>query len=142
MEPLPTRQYLERVLNMNRFLIRPMVRCANLASHALSLCAGQVSQDFERRYGLRPWLLESFVETPTYEGSCYQAANWIRVGQTKGRGRNGPNHAVKSIKDVYLYALVKDFHDRVGVKPPDRQRPERGEWLGGRGLGGARIWGL
>jgi hypothetical protein len=40
------------------------------------------------------------------------------VGQTKGRGRNGPNHAVKSIKDVYLYALVKDFHDRAGVKPP------------------------
>ena len=51
---------------MNRFLIRPMVRCANLASHALSLCAQQVSRDFERRYGLRPWLLESFVETPTY----------------------------------------------------------------------------
>ena len=112
------RQYLERVLNMNRFLIRPTVRCANLASHALALSAGQVSRDFERRYGLRPWLLESFVETPTYQGSCYQAANWIRVGQTKGRGRNGPNHAVKSIKDVYLYALVKDFHARVGVKPP------------------------
>jgi hypothetical protein len=111
-------QYLERVLNMNRFLIRPMVRCANLASHALSLCAQQASRDFQRRYGLRPWLLESFVETPTYEGSCYQAANWIRVGQTKGRGRNGPNHAVKSIKDVYLYALVKDFHKQVGVKPP------------------------
>jgi hypothetical protein len=116
--PSQRSEHLERVLNMNRFLIRPMVRCANLASHALSLCARQVSQDFERRYGLRPWLLESFVETPTYEGSCYQAANWIRVGQTKGRGRNGPNHAVKSIKDVYLYALVKDFHNQVGVKPP------------------------
>jgi len=54
-------QHLERVLNMNRFLIRPMVRCANLASHALSLCVQRVSGDFERRYGLRPWLLESFV---------------------------------------------------------------------------------
>jgi hypothetical protein len=111
-------QYLERVLNLNRFLIRPMVRCANLASHALALCARQVGEDFERRYGLRPWLLESFVETPTYAGSCYKAANWIRVGQTKGRGRNGLNHAGKSIKDVYLYALVKDFQDRAGVKSP------------------------
>ena len=116
--PSQRSEYLERVLNMNRFLIRPMVRCANLASHALALCARQVSEDFERRYGLRPWLLESFVETPTYEGSCYKAANWIRVGQTKGRGRNGPNNAGKSIKDVYLYALVKGFQDRVGVKPP------------------------
>jgi len=111
-------QYLERVLNMNRFLIRPMVHCANLASHALGLGARQVGEDFERRYGLRPWLLESFVETPTYAGSCYKAANWIRVGQTKGRGRNGPNHAGKSIKDVYLYGLVQGLQDRVGVKPP------------------------
>jgi hypothetical protein len=112
------RQYLERVLNMNRFLIRPMVRCPNLASHTLALCARQVSEDFERRYGLRPWLLESFVETPTYEGSCYKAANWMRVGQTKGRGRNGLKYAGKSIKDVYLYALVQGLQDRVGVKPP------------------------
>ena len=111
-------QYLERVLNMNRFLIRPMVRCANLASHALALCARQVGEDFERRYGLRPWLLESFVETPTYEGSCYKAANWIGVGQTKGRGRNGPNRAAKSIKEVYLYELVKGLPERVGVQSP------------------------
>jgi len=110
-------QHLERVLNMNRFLIRPMVRCANLASHALSLCVQRVSGDFERRYGLRPWLLESFVETPTYQGSCYKAANWIPVGQTKGRGRNGPRHAGKSLKDVYLYALVQNVHDRLGVPP-------------------------
>jgi hypothetical protein len=126
--PSQRSQYLERVLNLNRFLIRPMVRCANLASHALALCARQVGEDFERRYGLRPWLLESFVETPTYEGSCYKAANWIRVGQTKGRGRNGRKHAGKSIKDVYLYALVQGLRDRVGVKPPtvSALRPESG----------------
>jgi hypothetical protein len=111
-------EYLERVLNMNRFLIRPGVHCANLASHVLGLCARRVGQDFEHRYGLRPWLLESFVETQTYDGSCYKAANWIRVGQTKGRGRNGPHQAGQSIKDIYVYALVHDFPDRVGVKPP------------------------
>jgi hypothetical protein len=112
------REHLERVLNMNRFLIRPKIHCANLASHVLALCARRVGDDFERRYGLRPWLLESFVETPTYEGSCYKAANWIPVGQTKGRGRNGPHNAGKSIKDVYVYALIPDFQGRVGVQPP------------------------
>jgi hypothetical protein len=110
-------EHLERILNMSRFLIRPRVRCPNLASHVLALCAGRVGGDFERRYGVRPWLLESFVATPTYEGSCYKAANWIPVGQTKGRGRNGPHQAGKSIKDVYVYPLVKNFRDRVGVKP-------------------------
>ena len=112
------RQYLERVLNLNRFLIRPQVHCANLASHALALCAGRVGEDFERRYGLRPWLLESFVETPTYDGACYKAANWIGVGQTKGRGRNGSNRPDKPLKDIYVYALVKDLQERVGVQAP------------------------
>jgi len=116
--PSQRRQYLERVLNMNRFLIRPQVRCANLASHALALCVRQVGEDFERRYGLRPWLLESFVERPTHDGACYKAANWIGVGQTKGRGRNGLNRPDKSLKDIYLYALVKDLRERVGVPEP------------------------
>lgn len=115
--PEQRREHLERVLNMSRFLIRPSVRCPHLASHLLALCARRVGGDFERRYGVRPWLLESFVETPTYEGICYQAANWIRAGRTKGRGRNGPHTAGKSIKEVYLYPLVNDFRDRVGVKP-------------------------
>ncbi len=121
-------QHLERVLNMSRFLIRPSVRCPNLASHVLALCTRRVGGDFERRYGVRPWLLESFVETPAYEGSCYKAANWIPAGRTKGRGRNGPHQAAKSIKDVYLYPLVNDFRDRVGVKPApvDALRMESG----------------
>ena len=32
-------EHLPRVLNMNRFLIRPQVRCENLASQVLGLCA-------------------------------------------------------------------------------------------------------
>ena len=142
-------QYLGRVLSMTRFLIRPQVRCPNLASHVLGLAARCVPEDFERRYGVRPWLLESFVQTPTYDGACYQAANWIRVGQTKGRGRNGPRHAGKSVKDVYLYALVADFPERVGVErfPWSALSPESGldaegwteQEFGGCQLGDERL---
>lgn len=110
-------EHLPRVLNMNRFLIRPRVHCENLASHVLSLCTRRVAGDFERRYGVRPWLLESFVDRSTYDGACYKAANWIGVGQTKGRGRNGGRKEGKSIKDIYLYALVNDVPGRMGVKP-------------------------
>ena len=111
-------EHLPRVLNMNRFLIRPGLRCQNLASQVLGLCARQVPGDFERRYGLRPWLLESFVDPSRYDGGCYQAANWIAVGQTKGRGRNGGRHEGKSLKDIYLYPLVDDLPERVGVERP------------------------
>ena len=114
--PAQRTAHLPRVLNMTRFLIRPGVRCPNLASHVLGLCARRIAPDFERRYRLRPWLLESFVDTSAYAGVCYQAANWHKVGQTKGRGRNGARDAGKSIKDVYLYPLVNDVHARLGVE--------------------------
>lgn len=109
-------EHLPRVLNMNRFLIRPQFRCENLASRVLGLCARRVAEDFERRYGLRPWLLESFVDRSRYDGGCYKAANWIQVGQTKGRGRNGRRDEGKSLKDIYLSPLVDDVQARVGVE--------------------------
>ncbi|WP_281246614.1 Druantia anti-phage system protein DruA [Desulfacinum infernum] len=31
-------------------------------------------------------LLETFVEKDRFEGTCYKAANWLKVGLTKGRG--------------------------------------------------------
>jgi len=107
---------LSRVINMTRFLLRPGPRCPNLASHVLGLCGRRIAADFERRYGLRPWLMESFVDASAYAGTCYQAANWIRVGQTKGRGRNGAHDAGKTRKDVYLYPLVADVHAQLGVE--------------------------
>ncbi len=108
--------HLPRVINMARFLLRPGRRCPNLASHVLGLCARRVAADFERRYGLRPWLMESFVDPTAYAGTCYQAANWLKVGQTKGRGRNGARDAGKTRKDVYLYPLVTDLETRLGVE--------------------------
>lgn len=108
-----------RIINMNRFLIRSSVRCANLASHVLGLCARRVADDFERRYGCRPWLMESFVDRDLYGGTCYKAANWICVGQTGGRGRNGAGPDVTSRKDVYMYPLSADFRDRIGVRRLD-----------------------
>ena len=79
------RDSLHMVVNMSRFLIRPNVRCANLASRVLAMAARQMPADFERRYGYRPFLLESFVDNAHFAGTSYRAANWIRVGRTQGR---------------------------------------------------------
>lgn len=110
------RTHQDRVVNLSRFLIRPSVRCRNLASHVLGVCLRRVGRDFETRYGYRPWLLESFVDRERHEGTCFQAANWERVGQTKGRGRNDRGRlSLESVKDVYVYPLVADFRHRMGV---------------------------
>jgi hypothetical protein len=109
-------RHQQRVLNLSRFLIRPCVRCRNLASRVLGLCVRRVGKDFETRYGYEPWLLESFVDRQQHAGTCFQAANWERIGQTKGRGRNDrAGAAPESVKDLYVYALVAQFRRRMGV---------------------------
>jgi len=110
------REHLDRVLNLSRLLIRPSVRCSNLASWVLGACVRRVREDFQRRYGYEPWLLESFVECEQQRGTCFQAANWQRIGQSRGRGRNDTQgRCAQSIKDIYVYPLVKDFRERMGV---------------------------
>ena len=110
-------QFQDRVLDMRRFLIRPNVRCDNLASRVLRMVTEQVGGDFRRRYGIEPWLLESFVNTQAYEGTCYQAANWLRVGQSIGRGRNGPHEPTVARKDVYVYELNRRWRQDMGLVP-------------------------
>jgi hypothetical protein len=115
------RQHQDRVLDMRRFLIRPSVRCENLASRVLSLVAERVGADFHRRYGFEPWLLESFVNTQAYEGTCYQAANWVWVGESIGRGRNGAVEPTVPRKDVYVYELNRRWREQMGIVPKSEQ---------------------
>ena len=108
----------DQVVSMSRFLIRNDIHCQNLASRVLGMARRQLPQDFERKYGYRPWLLETFVDTSRFSGTCYRAANWRRVGQTQGRGRQDQhNEATKSVKDIYVYPLVSDFRERMGLPP-------------------------
>ena len=97
------RGQLHRVIGLSRFLIRPEVHCQNLASHLLGLVLRRLPGDFEQRYGFRPWLVESFVDTSSFSGTCYKAANWVRVGCSQGRGRLGrPGEQSETVKDIYV----------------------------------------
>ncbi len=101
---------LHLVINNARFLILPWIQSNNLASKILSLAARQLPKDWETRYGYRPLLLETFVETDRFAGTCYKAANWSHVGRTKGRGKLGPaGKQSVPIKDIWLYPLDRRF---------------------------------
>lgn len=97
---------LHLVLNNARFLLLPWVRVADLASWVLARCARRIASDFAKRYGHRPVLLETFVERDRFLGTCYRAANWIDVGETKGRGKlDRFRTQVLPVKRVLLYPL-------------------------------------
>jgi hypothetical protein len=103
-------QRLHLVTNNARFLILPWVRCHNLASCILAMAARRLADDWQSRYGYRPVLLETFVEQPRFRGTCYKAANWILLGETKGRGKLDPhNKALLPRKAIYVYPLDKGF---------------------------------
>lgn len=110
------RAQLHRVIGLSRFLIRQDVHCHNLASHLLGQVIRRMPDDFHERYGFRPWLVESFVDTSSFSGTCYRAANWVRVGRTQGRGRQDRNRLMaETVKDIYLYPLEKAFRQKLGL---------------------------
>ena len=113
--PAPVRERnLCYLSNNTRFLILPWVKVAHLASHILSRIARRISADWMDKYGHSLWCLETFVDCDRYRGTCYRAANWHLVGQSRGRGRNDRHHRLKvPMKDIYLYPLVRDFQRRL-----------------------------
>jgi len=113
------KERLNLIINNSRYLIFPWVKIKNLASKALALAARQIQDDWLREYCYAPVMLETFVDREYFQGTCYKAANWILLGQTKGRGRDDRYNAYGlSKKDIYIYPLQKDFRACLtGEKP-------------------------
>jgi hypothetical protein len=96
--------------NNTRFLVLPWVTVPHLASHMLATLARRVRADWQAKYGHPVHAMETFVESDRFKGTCYRAANWLRLGSTQGRTRNDRNHCLRAtVKDVYLYPLSPDF---------------------------------
>jgi hypothetical protein len=111
----PTRQrHLHLVANNMRWLVLPWIGVPHLASYLLGLAAARISSDWQRKYGHRIYLLETFVEQERFSGACYQAAQWIGLGSTQGRSRNDRDGSLQvPCKDVYVYPLIPSFRNHL-----------------------------
>ena len=109
---------LQKIVCNSRFLIFPWASVKNLASYVLSAAAHIIQKDWSETYGYKPVLLETFVEENKFSGTCYRAANWICVGKTKGRGRMDRENKGQRVpvKKVFVYPLVRDFREALGVR--------------------------
>ena len=108
---------LQRVVGLSRLLIRGGGQCRYLASHVLGRVLRRLPGDFQARYGYRPWLVESFVSAG-YSGASFRAANFLRLGQTSGRGRQDRGRRdAAAIKSVYVYELERGWRRRLGLPP-------------------------
>ena len=105
-------QRLSMIVGNSRFLLLPTVQVAHLASHVLGLASRQLGGDWQRHYGERPVLLETFVDSSRYRGTCYRAANWIDLGLTQGRGRqDSARQEPLECKHVFVYPLRHNWRE-------------------------------
>jgi len=106
---------LSMLANNDRFLILPWVKVKHLASHLLGKVVRRIRDDWQAKYHHPIYLLETFVERDRFKGTCYRAANWIRVGQTQGRGKlDVKNEYLLPVKDIWVYPLDKLFRQKLG----------------------------
>ena len=116
--------HLQQVVCNARFLILPWIHVYNLASKILSLSATRVRQDWLATYGVEPVLLETFVDRKRFKGTCYQAAGWEYVGDTKGRGRQDRDKAFPvRCKRIFVLPLRDDFRQVLTQTPPKPPTP-------------------
>jgi hypothetical protein len=93
-----------------RFLILPWVRVPYLASHILSKIAKIISNDWNKLYNHPVYYIETFVDKERFLGTCYKAANWQYLGDTKGLGKDSKDKTPnRSVKAIYGYPLTKNF---------------------------------
>ena len=101
---------LPHVVNNNRFLILPWVHIRYLASHLLSRTLKLLLKDWPVLFGAKPYLVETFVDTDKYRGTCYMAANWRYLGETRGFSKSGAAFVYHGHKKaVYAYLLNRRF---------------------------------
>ena len=101
---------LHLVVNNSRFLILPSIEVPHLASHLLAKIARRLPHDWQRIYNYKPVLMETFVQKDKFKGTCYRAANWICLGDTKGRGKFDTKHQNSApIKSIWVYPLTKNI---------------------------------
>ena len=113
------------MINNTRLLIFPWVEVRQLSSHVLGQLARRVGADWQQRWGYRPLLMETFVDPIKFPGTCYQAAGWIDLGRTTGRGLARAGAAYQSTpKIIYVKELGEDVRKRLGRGPlPRRVEP-------------------
>ena len=105
---------LAYVTNNTRFLILPWVRVPHLASHVLGRIARRLWMDWQAKYNHPIHLLETFVDTSRFAGTCYRAANWRMVGVTTGRTRQNKTMIPQAApKAVWLLPLRENFREAL-----------------------------
>jgi len=115
------KRHLNQIASNSRFLVMPWVRVPNLASQALALNIARLTKDWQQRFSHQLLLLETFIDSRYFKGTCYKASNWLHIGQTRGSSKQGKGYRYHGRpKEIFLYILEPDFRRIIDC----RQKPQ------------------
>ncbi|MDO8706243.1 MAG: ISAs1 family transposase [Sulfuricaulis sp.] len=106
--PEQCRRRLPLLANNSRLLVLPECHYPNLVSRFMKLMLGQLSQDWEQRWGHPIALVETFVDPRFYPGTAYKVSGWSHLGKTAGWKRDADDFYEKHAtpKQIWVRELV------------------------------------
>ena len=103
----------------------------NLASRVLSIVNKRLSADWQQQFGSPVVAVETFVDPEYFQGTCYQASGWQRLGETAGYGRSRKDFYQEHNRPKELWFKVLDrrgFRSLKSKRLPERLKPYETEW--------------
>ena len=141
------------IVSNRRFTILvPRGSRPNLASQVLALGMRTLPRLWKEYWGYEPLLAETFCDIAHTSGTCYRAAGWELVGETRGfsrvrseRGMFVPNESPKAI---YMREFVRGAFDLIASNrlPKEYEAAAHSDATGvlpfGRGLAESLHWAM
>ena len=103
----------------------------NLASRILSIVSKRLSSDWQQQFGSPVVAMETFVDPEYFQGTCYQASGWQRLGETAGYARSRKDFYQEHNRPKELWFKVLDrrgFRSLKSKRLPQRLKPYETEW--------------
>jgi len=119
-DPLTRASRLPLITQLRRFIVLESEREPNLATRCMGLALRKLPDHFEKKYGFRPLLAESFSDPLLHEGTIYKASNWTPLGFSKGCKRHKTEFYVdeKKPKKYWVYPLAKKATEYLSSPTP------------------------
>ena len=108
---------LKLIVQNRRFLLLTDKAAApNLASQTLAAALRVLPEQWQRTFGYRPLLAESFTDPEAYAGTCYKASNWEPVGFSAGYSRHRADFYVPNERPKRLWLFPLDPQARQHLR--------------------------
>jgi hypothetical protein len=103
----------------------------NLASRILSMVSKRLSTDWQKRFGSPLVGMETFVDSEFFQGTCYRASGWQRLGETAGYARSRKDFYEQHDRPKELWFKVLDrrgFRSLKSKRLPQGLKSYETEW--------------